>query len=245
MTTESEARDLLARAAATITVDATAPSALTVLPEPRGRRPGTVMLAAAAAVVVAVGAGVLVGAQLGEDGPTPGPAMSPTVTETPSDRAPAVPDDPAIDREDQLRRAAETFRAWASGQWAMPPDFAGEVRLLLQDDPWDTLARKAAQNRASWSMCSGVAPAACSLDPIKLLTQADGVTFSRIPGSVCADLDGTLPRDLERALANDFGRLSPVRSDCATAWHVELWFNDAGEIYAVNVVISPENSIAQ
>jgi len=72
MTTEEEIRQLLAKAAATIEVDESAPMTLTGLPEPRPRR--WPVLAAAAAVVLAIGGGVLVSQQLGDD-PQPSPAV--------------------------------------------------------------------------------------------------------------------------------------------------------------------------
>jgi hypothetical protein len=71
MPTEEETRQLLARAAATIEVDETAPMTLTGLPEPHHRR--WPVLAAAAAVVLAIGGGLLVTQQLGDD-PAPAPA---------------------------------------------------------------------------------------------------------------------------------------------------------------------------
>ena len=83
MTTEDQARTLLAQAAATVDVDATAPMALTGLPEPRPRR--WPVVAAAAAVLVAVGSGWLVAQHLGDDSgtsgsvvatPTPGPTRA-------------------------------------------------------------------------------------------------------------------------------------------------------------------------
>lgn len=69
MTTEEEARGLLAKAAASIDVEDAAPPALTGLGEPGTRR--WPVLAAAAAVVLAVGGGVAVAQQLGgDDAPT-------------------------------------------------------------------------------------------------------------------------------------------------------------------------------
>jgi|GEM_PF-5418445 len=71
--TEDEARLLLAKAAATIEVDESAPMTLTGLPGPGHRR--WPVLAAAAAVVVAIGGGFLVAQQAGDDPPpTPPPA---------------------------------------------------------------------------------------------------------------------------------------------------------------------------
>lgn len=244
MTTESGARELLARAAATIEVDGAVPSALSDLPDPGPRRRLPVMLAAAAAVVVAVGVGVLIGAQVGDGEREPDPLRTPVVTDTPTE-APTRPSGPALDqgREDELRRTAETLRAWAAGQWIMAPEFAEEVRLLLQDDPWGTLSRQAAQDPGRWAMCSGVAPADCSLDPLKVLADAGATQYSRTPGSVCAALDGVVPADLERARADDLARLSPARADCSTVWHVEVWINSAGEVYAVNLVVSPQSPL--
>ena len=76
MPTEDDARLLLAKAAATIDVEESAPLTLTGLPEPPHRR--WAVLAAAAAVVVAIAGGLLVAQQAG-DGPQPAPpAPSPT-----------------------------------------------------------------------------------------------------------------------------------------------------------------------
>ena len=83
MPTEDDARQLLAKAAGTIDVDGTAPLTLTGLPEPHARRRWPI-LAAAAAVLVAIGGGYLVAQQLGDD---PAPAPEPAV-----DR-PKAPDD--------------------------------------------------------------------------------------------------------------------------------------------------------
>ena len=65
MPTEDDARRLLEKAAATIDVDDTAPMTLTGLPEPRPHR--WPVLAAAAAVVLAIGGGYLVAQQFGDD----------------------------------------------------------------------------------------------------------------------------------------------------------------------------------
>jgi hypothetical protein len=73
--TEEETRQLLAKAAATIDVDESAPITLTGLPEPRPRR--WPVLAAAAAVVLAIGGGYLVSQQLGDD-PQPSPVVDQT-----------------------------------------------------------------------------------------------------------------------------------------------------------------------
>ncbi|WP_322937232.1 PASTA domain-containing protein [Nocardioides bizhenqiangii] len=73
--TDDQARRLLSKAAATIDVDETAPMTLTGLPEPRPRR--WPVLAAAAAVVLAIGAGYLVAQQLGDD-PQPAPVVDKT-----------------------------------------------------------------------------------------------------------------------------------------------------------------------
>jgi len=80
MPTEEETRQLLAKAAATIEVDEAAPMKLTGLPEPRHRR--WPVLAAAAAVVLAIGGGLLITQQLGDD---PAPAPAPAVDRTEGD----------------------------------------------------------------------------------------------------------------------------------------------------------------
>lgn len=76
MPTEEQTRQLLAKAAATIDVEESAPITLTGLPEPRSRR--WPVLAAAAAVVLAIGGGILVAQQLGDD---PQPASPPANTD--------------------------------------------------------------------------------------------------------------------------------------------------------------------
>ncbi len=74
--TEADARTLLARAAATIEVDASAPMTLAGLPEPRLRR--WPVLVAVAAVVLVVGGGFVVAQQVGtERADAPPPADSP------------------------------------------------------------------------------------------------------------------------------------------------------------------------
>lgn len=79
--TEDEARSLLARAAATIEVDETAPMTLAGPPEPRPRR--WPMLAAAAGVVLAIGGGFLVAQQLGDD-PQPVPVIEESEADDPT-----------------------------------------------------------------------------------------------------------------------------------------------------------------
>ncbi|PWN03148.1 hypothetical protein DJ010_08470 [Nocardioides silvaticus] len=86
--TEDDARALLARAAATIDVDDSAPMMLTGLPEPRHRR--WPVLAAAAAVVLAIGGGLLVAQQLGGDDTVPAPTAE---SDGPSDVAGPPTDD--------------------------------------------------------------------------------------------------------------------------------------------------------
>ncbi|GAA3830269.1 PASTA domain-containing protein [Nocardioides panacisoli] len=78
MPTENDARELLARAAATIVVDQSAPLSLAGLPEPtRPRWP--LLLATAAAVVLVLGGGWLVATHLGSGDSPPLPADHPVV----------------------------------------------------------------------------------------------------------------------------------------------------------------------
>ena len=92
MPTEDDARRLLEKAAATIEVDDTAPMTLTGLPEPRPHR--WPVLAAAAAVVLAIGGGYLVAQQFGDDHqPTPPADRSDSTGPTPDDRGVVLDDD--------------------------------------------------------------------------------------------------------------------------------------------------------
>lgn len=78
--TEQEARELLARAAATIDVADHAPLTLTGLPEPAPRR-WPLLVAVAASVVLVAGGGWVVAAQVGNGDKSNGPA-TPTATDT-------------------------------------------------------------------------------------------------------------------------------------------------------------------
>lgn len=113
---EHDARDLLARAAATIDVDEVAPLTLTGLPEPDGRR-WPLLVAVAAAVVLVLGGGWWVATQVGTHGGTAAPADA--------DGSPA-----------------ETARVYDAGQMPSLLGYTeGEARTLLEDAGVDVRVR--------------------------------------------------------------------------------------------------------
>lgn len=224
MPTENEARQLLARAAATIDVADDAPLTLTGLPDPRPRR--WPVLAAAAAVVLAIGAGFLVAQQLGDDpGQPPAPATSPT---------------------DRRVEAASEFVAWVRGEGDAPA-FADRVRLL--DDggaPFGTSTWiEEPTERWFWSMCSGVTPGDCGIDPTYVIEHHEGKVVPARGRALCVEGTGDLPSYLADAAEEDLVRLAePEPASCREDLPVELWINADGEIYAVNLAaIDPDRRI--
>lgn len=224
MPTENEARQLLAKAAATIDVADDAPLTLTGLPDPRPRR--WPVLAAAAAVVLAIGGGFLVAQQLGDDpGQPPAPATSPT---------------------DRRVDAASEFVAWARGEGEAPA-FADRVRLL--DDggaPFGTSTWiEEPTERWFWSMCSGVTPGDCGIDPTYVIEHHEGKVVPARGRALCVEGTGDLPSYLADAAEEDLVRLAePEPASCREDLPVELWINADGEIYAVNLAaVDPDRRI--
>lgn len=223
--TENEARLLLAKAAATIEVDESTPTALTGLPEPPHRR--WPVLAAAAAVVVAIGGGLLVAQQAGDD-PQPSPQHTPPPVDPPSPSG----DDLGVQRE-----AAEGFVAWVRGE-GQAPDFADRVRLL--DDggpPFGALTWIAEPtDRRLYSMCSGLPPGQCGIDPTHVIERHEGDVEPARGRALCQTAVDELPSYLGEAVADDVIRLTVPGASCDEDLPVELWVDADGEIYAVNLV---------
>ena len=226
--TDDQARRLLAAAAATIYVDETAPPTLTGLPETRPRR--WPVLAAAAAVVVAIGAGYVVSQQLG-DGPQPAPTVD---RREDADRVPPVevadPTEPTRAR----KAAADAFVSWARGE-GPPPEFADRVRVMYAgggafgstgwvDDP---------ELRSGYAGCSGLGFPRCGADPVALLVRYQGTVVATAGRSTCA-AGGEVPRRFSEAPEDAVRLEEPEPASCENAWAVELWIDDEGVIYGVN-----------
>lgn len=151
----------------------------------------------------------------------------------------ALGDEP-VDTEElerSLTRAsvAERFVAWARGE-GPAPEFAARVRVLFSggrafghpgwtDEP---------ESRSSYSGCSGLGFPDCGIDPVALLVRYDGPVVPTAGRSTCAD-GGEVPARFAAA-ADDVVRLEePEPASCREAWAVELWIDEEGVIYAVNL----------
>ena len=147
-------------------------------------------------------------------------------------RLPTRPDpSPSPEVDPARQQAADAFVAWARGD-GPAPDFAERVRHLNSGlaPAWN----EEPERRDGWSGCSGLGFPECGIDPVASVERYDGKVVASPGRSTCPD-DGTLPEPY--ASSGDVVRLSaPEPATCGTAWAVELWIDDQGQIYAVNQV---------
>lgn len=140
-----------------------------------------------------------------------------------------------------LDAAASDFLRFARG--GPPPTWAPEVQQLLGHAPWATVTAAAADDPATWSLCSGVTPQDCQVSPL-VVAGRDGEVetgeFSDVtrwpPGETCELIDrGGLPSGLsdEKKIV-----LYPAElTSCDDDWSVWLWIDDAGRITTVNLLV--------
>ncbi|WP_309646948.1 PASTA domain-containing protein [Nocardioides sp.] len=140
-----------------------------------------------------------------------------------------------------LDAAASAFLRFARG--GPPPTWAPEVQQLLGYAPWATVTAAAANDPASWSLCSGVTPQDCEVSPL-VVAGRDGEVetgefsdVTRFPqGDTCELIDlGGLPNGLpvEKQIV-----LYPVElTSCDDDWSVWLWIDDEGRITTVNLLV--------
>lgn len=140
-----------------------------------------------------------------------------------------------------LDAAASGFLRFARGGPA--PAWAPEVEQLLGYAPWATITATAADDPATWSLCSGSAPQDCEVSPV-VVAGRDGEVMmgefadvTRLPdGEFCELIDlGGLPSGLsvERQVV-----LYPAApASCDDDWAVWLWVDDDGRITTVNLLV--------
>ena len=140
-----------------------------------------------------------------------------------------------------LDAAASAFLRFARG--GPPPTWAPEVQQLLGYAPWATVTAAAANDPATWSLCSGVTPQDCEVSPL-VVAGRDGEVetgefsdVTRFPkGDTCELIDlGGLPNGLpvEKQIV-----LYPVElTSCDDDWSVWLWIDDEGRITTVNLLV--------
>jgi hypothetical protein len=140
-----------------------------------------------------------------------------------------------------LDAAASAFLRFARG--GPPPAWAPEVQQLLGYAPWATVTATAADDPATWSLCSGVAPQDCEVSPL-VVAGRDGEVetgefsdVTRFPeGDSCELIDlGGPPNGLpvEKQIV-----LYPAElTSCDDDWSVWLWIDDGGRITTVNLLV--------
>lgn len=139
------------------------------------------------------------------------------------------------------REAADAFVAWASGD-GPAPEFADRVRLLQDGGPpfgapeWlDDPAE-----RTAYSMCSGAPPGACGADPTFAIEHHDGEVVAARGRAYCRQGTRDLPPALAETVPTDLVRLTvPEPRSCDQDLPVEIWVDDEGAIYAVNLTFPP------
>jgi hypothetical protein len=140
-----------------------------------------------------------------------------------------------------LDAAARGFVRFAQG--GPPPAWAPEVQQLLGYTPWATVAAAAADDPATWSLCSGSAPQDCEVSPLVVAGRAGEVgtgefaDVTRLPdGQTCELIDrGGLPSGLSVDRQVVMYPASPT--SCDDDWAVWLWVDDDGRITTVNLLV--------
>lgn len=143
--------------------------------------------------------------------------------------------EPELDDSLERLSAAQRFVGWARGG-SPAPAFAEEVRHLNGGlaPAWN----EEPERRDGWSGCSGLGFPDCEIDPVAAIARYDGHVVATRGRSTCPD-GGSVPEEYASA-ADDVVRLGePEPASCGTAWAVELWIDEDGEIYAVNQAGSP------
>jgi hypothetical protein len=140
-----------------------------------------------------------------------------------------------------LDAAARTFLRFARG--GPPPAWAPEVQQLLGYAPWATVTAAAADDPATWSLCSGGAPQECAVSPL-VVAGRDGEVetgefsdVTRYPGDhTCELIDrGGLPTGL--SVSRQIVMYPADLESCDDDWAVWLWIDDEGRITTVNLLV--------
>jgi hypothetical protein len=141
------------------------------------------------------------------------------------------------ERDAQLEETAAAFVAWARGE-GPAPEFADRVRLLQGGSPpfgAQTWLRDPT-DRWLYSMCSGLPPGRCGMDPIYQLDHYEGPVVPARGRALCVEGTADLPPYLADRATEDLVRLTkPEPPTCEQDLPVELWIDDDGLIYAVNL----------
>lgn len=140
-----------------------------------------------------------------------------------------------------LDAAARGFIRFARG--GPPPAWAPEVEQLLGYAPWATVAAAAADDPATWSLCSGIASQDCEVSPLVVagrhgeVATGEFADVTRVPdGEFCELIDrGGLPSGL--SVEKQVVLYPAAPASCDDDWAVWLWIDDDGRITTVNLLV--------
>lgn len=142
---------------------------------------------------------------------------------------------------DRLDAAAQGFLRFARG--GPPPAWAPEVQQLLGYALWDTVAASAADDPATWALCSASSPDDCAVSPLLVAARDvevetdESSDVTRFPDrETCELIDlGGLPSGLlvERQIVVYPAELQ----SCDDDWAIWLWIDERGRITTVNLLV--------
>jgi hypothetical protein len=126
------------------------------------------------------------------------------------------------------------FLAYVSGEPAdLPAD--APMRLYLGNMYQKTIRPGGLEDRRSWDVCANYAERSCPMSAVRTLEelQSQPAITSFLP-DLCLDTLTDTPPDTEDDRMVVLG--PPEPESCASDFAVQIWYNDAGQITAVNLL---------